>query len=131
MNLQTEYQPQTAAETIRLIKEGQDPWIAFGQFLDDWRRAEPARRPQLTGDPPDHVVEEHLRWAALLAAAVEYLCVHDGLPLPAWTNRVEYHLPEPWFLYPGWRLRAWQLMDTPTPFRARNIFGGDRILDRV
>jgi hypothetical protein len=36
-----------------------------------------------------------------------------------------------WFLYPGWRLRAWQLAETPVPFRMRNIFGGDRILSRV
>jgi hypothetical protein len=40
-------------------------------------------------------------------------------------------LPEPWFLYPGWRLRAWQLFETPVAFRVRNIFGGDRILSRV
>ena len=40
-------------------------------------------------------------------------------------------IPEPWFLYPGWRLRAMQLVDTPAPFKARNIFGGSGILDRV
>ena len=38
---------------------------------------------------------------------------------------------EPWFLYPGWRLRAWQLVDTPAAFKSRNIFGGDRILARA
>lgn len=126
-----EYQPQTAAETLRFIETGSNPWIPFGQFLDDWRRTDIARRPDLIAEVPPPVAPEYLRWAALLAAAVEYLCVQDGLPLPGWTNREEYRLPEPWFLYPGWRLRAWQLMETPAPFRARNIFGGDRILDRV
>ena len=66
-----------------------------------------------------------------MAAAVEWLCVEDGLSFPGWTAKSEYRLSEPWFLYPGWRLRAWQLVETPTPFRMRNIFGGDRILARV
>lgn len=50
------------------------------------------------------------------------------------TNKLgepEYWLAEPWFLYLGWRLRAWQLAETPVPFRMRNVFGGDRILARV
>ena len=56
------------------------------------------------------------------------LCVQDELPTPAWTSQPQYRLDEPWFLYPGWRLRAWQLVDTPVAFKTRNIFGGDRIL---
>lgn len=131
MTSRTEYRPQTAAQTLRLIAGGQDPWIPFGQFLDDWRRAGPAQRPRLAHEPLPPVGPDHLRWAALLTATVEYLCRQDGLPLPPWTGRQEYRLEDPWFLYPGWRLRAWQLLETPAPFRARNIFGGDRILDRV
>ena len=131
MSQNVEYQPQTAAETVRLIAAGTDPWLAIGQFLDDWRRTEVARRPSLVGEPPTEVSGSSRPWAALLAASVEWLCARDGLPFPPWTSRTEYRLPEPWFLYPGWRLRAWQLAETPVPFRARNIFGGDRILERV
>jgi len=43
----------------------------------------------------------------------------------------EYCLAEPWYLYPGTRMRAWSEETTPAPFKMRNIFGGDRILDRV
>ncbi len=71
------------------------------------------------------------RWAAFCAAMVEWLCWQDGLPFPEWTKQESYRLQEPWFLYKGWRLRAWQLATTPTPFKMRNIFGGDRMLDRV
>lgn len=131
MTRNPEYQPQTAAETLRLIADGVDPWLAFGQFLDDWQRTDRSRRSSLAAEPLPEVSEEHRRWAALLAAAVEWLCVQDGLSIPAWTGRPEYRLPEPWFLYPGWRLRAWQLVETPAPFKLRNIFGGDRILSRV
>jgi hypothetical protein len=126
-----EYQPQTAAETLHHIADGMDPWLAMGQFLDDWRRTEPAERPWLCHEPLPSVTAQHLKWAALLAASVEWLCSQSELPFPAWSGRAEYRLAEPWFLYPGWRLRAWQLMETPAPFKLRNIFGGDRILARV
>jgi hypothetical protein len=126
-----EYQAQTAAVTLQLIADGVDPWLAVGQFVDDWRRADPAERPRLVSEPLPDVAPAYLRWAALLAAAVDWLCAQDRLPAPSWTNRPEYRLAEPWFLYPGWRLRAWQLAETPVPFRMRNIFGGDRILSRV
>jgi len=46
-------------------------------------------------------------------------------------NGDEFVLPRPRFLYPGWRLRMHQLVDTPAPFKRRNIYGGDRILSRV
>lgn len=131
MKQNPEYQPQTAAATVRLISDGVDPPLAVGQFLDDWRRLDPADRPRLASEPPAAATSPHLRWAALLAAAVECLCAHGGLPFPSWTSRPEYRLAEPWFLYPGPRLRAWQLVDTPAAFKARNIFGGGRILDRV
>jgi hypothetical protein len=125
-----EYQPQTAAATLRLIVQGTDPWLAIGQFLDDWRRTDSERRLDLAAeglvpDPDDR------RWAALLAAAVEWLCVQDDISPPSWVSSPEWRLPEPWFLYPGLRLRAWQLVETPVAFRCRNIFGGDRILSRV
>jgi hypothetical protein len=127
----SEYQPQTAADTFRLIAAGTDPWIAIGQFVDDWQRTDRSRRPALVEVPLAAAEAEQARWAALLAASVEWLCARDGHPFPAWTGRPEYRLPEPWFLYPGWRLRAWQLAETPVPFRMRNIFGGERILSRV
>ena len=126
-----EYEPRSAAVTMALIASGVDPWLALSQFLDDWRNSEPARRPALVDEPLLAATPEHARWAALLAAAVDWLCAQDRLPCPTWVRRPEYVLPEPWFLYPGWRLRAWQLAETPAPFRMRNIFGGDRILSRV
>jgi hypothetical protein len=125
------WEPLTAADGVRMILGGVDPWLAFGQFLDDWRRTGLARRPDLVREPLPEVLPDLNRWAALFAAAVDSLCNQDGLAAPHWINRSEYRLPEPWFLYPGLSLRAWQLIETPVPFRMRNIFGGDRILSRV
>src|SRR5688572_12036344 len=116
-----EYRAQTAEETLGLIADGIDPWLAVGQFLDDWRRTDREKRPELVNSPPGPVSGVNSRWAALIAGAVDWLCVQDGLRAPAWIASPEYCLPEPWFLYPGWRLRAWQLMETPVAFRIRNI----------
>jgi hypothetical protein len=127
-----EYRPQSAAVTMRLIRAGVDPWLAMGQFLDDWRRTDLAERPRLVRNPPRPCEsDEWLRYEALLAASVDFLCVEAGLRTPKWALSPSYRLPRPWFLYDGWRLRAWQLAETPVPFRMRNIFGGDRILSRV
>jgi hypothetical protein len=127
----SEYRAQTACTTLQLIADGVDPWLALGQFLDDWRGMVTTRRSGLITEPPKEVCVEHLRWAALLAAAVDWLCAQEQISPPAWIHRPEYWLADPWFLYPGWRLRAWQLAETPVPFRMRNIFDGDRILSRV
>ena len=129
---------QTIAETFaRIVKEPSFPWVAIGDFLDDWRQSAREDRLELVtmGIADADVIEDNLelrRWAAFCAAMVEWLCWQDQLlPFPAWTSRKEYRLSEPWVLYPGDLLRAWQLATTPAPFKMRNIFGGDQMLDRV
>ena len=126
---------QTIAEALDGISKGKGgtAWVPIGDFLDDWRRSDIEDRLELVsmgiaspGDNP-----ELLRWAAFCAAMVEWLCWQDHLPFPEWTSNPAYSLPQPWFLYPGDLLRAWQLASTPTPFKMRNIFTGDQVLSRV
>jgi hypothetical protein len=129
------YRPQSAAHAFARILHRTDPWIAVGDFVDDWRRSAPEARLALVEDPIATVGkrQEFQRWAAFFAAMVEALCQEAGLPTPAWTARPDYLLPEPWYLYPGDhpQLRAWQEATTPEPFKRRNILGGDQILARV
>jgi hypothetical protein len=123
---------QTIAETLERIFSSTTPWVAIGDFLDDWRRSAIEDRRELINEPITPVSTLELqRWAAFCAAMVEWLCWQDGIEFPEWTDQEIYVLQEPWFLYKGWRLRAWQLATTPAPFKMRNIFGGDRMLDRV
>ena len=125
---------QTIAETLQRIYDDITPWVAIGDFLDDWRRSAVEDRFELVAEPPMVVyplIAEQQKWIAFCAAMVEWLCWQDDLPFPEWTNKESFFLQEPWFLYKGWRLRAWQLATTPAPFKVRNIFGGDRMLDRV
>ncbi len=118
----------------RIQADPAHPWLAIGDFLDDWRFTERSDRPDLVRESIAAVSNDNvelLRWAAFCAAMVEWLCWQDGLPFPAWTSQPNYRLADPWFLYPGDLLRAWQLVSTPAPFKMRNIFGGDQMLVRV
>lgn len=126
---------QTMAETFaRILATPAYPWVALGDFLDDWRFADPGERPAMVAEAiatiPD-ADRDLLRWAAFCAATTEWLCRQDGLSFPLWTSNAAYRLDEPWFLYPGDLLKPWELVTTPVPFKMRNIFGGDRMLDRV
>lgn len=128
------WQRQTIAETYaRIQRDPTQPWVAIGDFLDDWRFTGLQDRAELVQESigPSGNTLEFVRWAAFCAAMVEWLCWQDGLPFPPWTTREEYRLGEPWFLYPGELLRPWQLATTPTPFKMRNIFGGDQMLERA
>ncbi|HEY7348681.1 MAG TPA: hypothetical protein VH599_10235 [Ktedonobacterales bacterium] len=128
-----QYQPQTAAAAFDRLLQGTDPWVAIGDFLDDWRRSPERKRAALIAEPIAEAGAnpEFQRWAAFFAGMVERLCWSAGLPAPAWTTRPAYYLPKPWYLYPGTRIRAWLEETTPASFKMRNIFGGDRMLDRV
>lgn len=133
-NRATNWQRQTIAETFERIRsDPAHPWLAIGDFLDDWRFTPNSRRFELvnTGIAASGATLDLQRWGAFCAAMVEWLCWQAELPFPPWTNRDEYRLAEPWFLYPGDLLRAWQLVTTPAPFKLRNIFGGDQMLDRA
>lgn len=127
--------PQTARQTMTRIIYGMAPWVAIGDFVDDWDRGDAIAREQMIHEPLARTDSEELRrWAALIAAAVDWLAWNaepERVTPPAWVYGDEYILPRPWFLYPGRRLRMHQLVDTPSPFKRRNIYGGDRILSRV
>jgi hypothetical protein len=130
----TAYRPQTARQTLARIQAADDAWIAIGDLLDDWRRADPSTRCRMINEPmAEAASDDELRWAAFIAAAVDQLAWESQprIEPPDWVRDARYVLPEPWFLLPGWRLRMHQLVDTPAAFKRRNIFGGDRIMSRV
>jgi hypothetical protein len=129
------YQPSTVANTFEQIRGGINPWVAIGDFLDDWRRSAPLVQQELVATPITAVSRDspfHC-WAVFCAAMVEQLCLEARLAVPEWVSRSEYVLAEPWYLYRGKRpeWRAWQEATSPEPFRKRHIYGGDRILART
>ena len=63
---------QTIAETFERILNGTTPWVAIGDFLDDWRRSKVEDRYELVETPiAEAPTLGMLRWAAFCASMVE------------------------------------------------------------
>lgn len=124
---------QTMAFTYEEICQGQQPWVALGNFMNDWFDYAKDRRAELVADSlslPVEPDEEKVRWAVFCAASVEYLCERYGVACPEWVYDPAYVLAEPWFDAPMAHkpeIRAYLIQQTPAPFARRNIYCGDRI----
>jgi hypothetical protein len=68
--------------------------------------------------------------ANYVAAMVEQAAHRRGVRPPLWTSRVA-PLDQPVFATPWMALRAHLLLESPVPFRRRNIFIDSTIGDRV
>jgi hypothetical protein len=123
----------TMAGAFQEISEGKEPWIALGNFLNDWFDYAKDRRPELVAAPlslPQDANQYQRRWAAFCAASVDYLCARFSVPCPPWVSLPVYTLPEPWFDAPMAHkpeVRTYLLQQTPEPFTRRNIYCGDRV----
>ena len=125
-------QRQTMAVAYEEICQGEDPWIALGNFMNDWFENAKDRREQLVADSlvaPTLSSTDAQRWAAFCAASVEWLCQRYGVPCPEWVYDPTYYLPEPWFYYPQEKLRERLIQQTPEPFTRRNIYCGNRMFE--
>ncbi|HJT55420.1 MAG TPA: hypothetical protein VJ761_02905 [Ktedonobacteraceae bacterium] len=124
---------QTMALTYQEICQGERPWVALGNFMNDWFDYAKDRRAELVADPislPDSSSSDALRWAAFCTASVEWLCERYNVPCSSWVRTATYCLPESWFDAPQAdkpQVREWLIRHTPELFTRRNIFCGDRI----
>jgi hypothetical protein len=94
------------------------------EWVDEFRRT---HDPSLLAAPAEGLTAE-LR--ALQAAVAETLATETGLPLPLWCDGVGT-LPEPWFVAGMESLKASALVESPLPFRRRNIFVLANFLSRL
>lgn len=125
---------QTMAFTYQEICQGELPWVALGNFMNDWFDYAKDRRIELVATPlsiPKVPRGEEIRWAVFCAASVEYLCERYGVCCPSWVYDPTYtSLPEPWFDAPMAHkpeVRAFLVEQTPEPFTRRNIYCGNRM----
>lgn len=133
---QTGYRLTTLAAAFDLVTRGADPWLALGDFLDDWRRAEIDQRQELIRTPlvvGEDAGDDLRRWSALFAAVADWLCWRNSprLSRPSWLDQAVFRLDKPWFVMPGQKMRLWQLVHSPTPFRLRNIFTDESVIARA
>ena len=126
-------QLQTIAVTYAEICQGEKPWIALGNFMNDFFGNFPDRREELVKDPIQESSEaspELHRWAVFCAASVEWLCERYGIPCPSWVHNPIYTLSQAWFYSPGAHkpeVRDRLIQRTPEPFTRRNIYCGNRM----
>jgi hypothetical protein len=123
----------TMALTYQTICQGERPWVALGNFMNEWFDYAIDRRAQLIADPltlPEKPDTDALHWAAFCAASVEWLCIRYKVPCPSWVYNSAYSLPEPWFDSPSAhkpKVRERLLKQTPEPFARRNVYCGNRM----
>ncbi len=125
----------TMAQAYRDICAGEMPWVAIGNFTNEWFDYARDQRGELIAESlvlPEAPTAEQWRWAVFCAASVEWLCSRYEVVCPAWASNPTYTLAEPWYGFdmPGAYkppVREHLIQTTPEPFRRRNIYCGNRV----
>jgi hypothetical protein len=103
----------------------------LAEFLDEFYREGSA---EVIKDEPGRlegaIVEGDVADAYLAATAVA-LARGRGAQPPRWAMRGDRRLDRPWFASRGAAVRATLLLESPAPFRERNLFVSENALARA
>ena len=124
--------PISAAEFIRAISQGnEDSSILFGNFLDDFYRANMDEKKRLLSDEPEPLNNVRAVDYVHIAATVHKLANDSGIPVPTWVFKEQYYAKEPFFPVRHPDLRLIYMFESPTEFKHRNMFVSANALSRV
>lgn len=120
------YQRPTIAEvSVRVgkcIAEGDFAFalrLAF-RFVELFERAEIDERSALVAESP--MPTGDIRYDALVAAIVEYLCAHHDMLAPSWVDDEDRFLDKWWFVSGIRSLHADAIANSPISFARRGVF---------
>jgi len=121
--------------TILEISKGvskSDKRNRYGQFLDDFYRADHITKQAMINDEPDSSDDPNNIFVCELACAVTRLAGLYGLECPAWTQKKQYYLTEPHFAFDtkNAEYQDFLMQTTPKEYAERNLYMGNNILKR-
>lgn len=124
--------PSSLAEVSEQTAAGRPFHLSLGEYLDRFAaspssegfQSEP--RPLRNSQPGLGLVYD-----AYLASTAESLALQLGVPGPEWAKAPSRALHRPWFASTLGSLRALLILESPAPFRARNLFVSADALSRA
>ncbi len=123
--------PGTLAEVAAWSDSRQTFSRHLADFLDQFYLD---LRAAMLDEEPERLVgridEGDVADAYLAATAVALARLVQACP-PRWASQAERKLRRPWFASPGPAIRAMLLLESPAPFRERNLFVSANALSRA
>jgi hypothetical protein len=136
LTIETCYVLHPICSAYHEICQGETPWVALGNFMNDFFGYASEQRQALLQEPcilPPEPSHEQIQWAVFCVASVDYLCHHYDLQVPSWVHETQYTtLPDPWYHGLGAKkphIQERLRNETPQEFASRNIYCGSA--DRV
>lgn len=108
----------------RMDRDSESAILHLFEFVDEFRRV----RDVSALEQP--FVRGNERWDALTAATAESLCKEIGEEAPPWLADIPA-CRQPWFVSGLESLKAIALVESPLPFRLRQIFVLENFLSRA